>query len=199
MSQRAMIASTAEQGGYLIGRQLVGLGHALFALDRPSRRRARVRRPVIGQCARSANRHERPTYWPGELGTGTASDPVFEQVEASPKTLVGLTMISNQLLRQAPGVADAMLANNLLGVVAAKLDEACLVGTGGAMPTGVLGVSGITLTTGTAFDHAAACAMLKAVSDANADDARVRYLGAPAVRELLPPRQTRRTVGLRFT
>jgi HK97 family phage major capsid protein len=126
--------------------------------------------------------------WAAEAGTAAASDQVFAQVAASPKKIIAVTEFSKVLLAQSPMIADRAIATNLLGVVGREIDKSVLAGTGGAMPLGLVNTSGITLTTGTAFDHAAAQAMLKNVSASNANDENIRFLGAPATRELLAKR-----------
>jgi HK97 family phage major capsid protein len=126
--------------------------------------------------------------WVGETGTATSGDWTLEQITATPKKVSAYVEISRQLLAQSPAVADRMIANNLLGSVGAAIDSAMLSGTGTDAPVGILNTSGITLTTGTAFNYGAAVTMVKNSASANVNDENIRFVAPPAVRELLAKR-----------
>lgn len=137
-SQRPMIVGTGAEGGYLVGKQVYRAADALLPYMNVLRMGAQMFENLpLGNALFLRIGTSVSVGWPGELGTGTTADLVFEQAEAPPKKLVGVTTISRQLLKQAPGIADSMLARNLLSVAGAELDESALTGTGGDQAIGI--------------------------------------------------------------
>ena len=82
-------------------------------------------------------------YYPGEATAGTASQPVFENVQLLSKTAVGLTPMSNELLADANVSVVDLLTELFAEAIAGDLDLQGLVGTGTF--TGILADTGVTV------------------------------------------------------
>jgi HK97 family phage major capsid protein len=82
-------------------------------------------------------------YWPGEATAGTASQPVFEQVVLSAKTLVGITPMSNELLADANVNVVDLLVELFAEAIAGEMDKQGFAGTGSPF-TGILKDTGVT-------------------------------------------------------
>jgi HK97 family phage major capsid protein len=176
VSQRTMLTGTAAQGGNLVAKGALDAVAALTPYMTTLRLGVEVIDGLRGNVFIPRVTTSGTAVWPGEAGTAAASDQVFAQFEAAPKKVIAVTDVSKVLLSQAPMIADRVIATDLLGIVGRELDKATLSGTGTDQPLGIRNTSGVTLTTGTAFDHAAAQAMLKNVATANVNDENVRFL-----------------------
>jgi HK97 family phage major capsid protein len=75
--------------------------------------------------------------YPGEGVAGTPSQPVFEQVVLSAKTLVGLTAMTNELLEDANVDVVNLLTELFAEAIAGETDAQGLVGNGAPF-TGIL-------------------------------------------------------------
>jgi HK97 family phage major capsid protein len=81
--------------------------------------------------------------WLAEAAAMTPSDPVFDAVTLTSKTLRCQVVSSRELLADAPNI-DAQLSGILYATLALELDRAGLIGSGsGAQPLGLFGTSGI--------------------------------------------------------
>lgn len=91
--------------------------------------------------------------FPGENTAGTESEPTWEQVQLLAKTLVGLTVSSNELLADANISVVDLLTELFAEAMAGEEDKQGLVGTGAPF-TGILEDAGVGVTTmaGTTFD-----------------------------------------------
>lgn len=91
---------------------------------------------------------------PGENTAGTESQPVWENVQLLAKTVVGLTVTSNELLADANISVVDLLAELFAEALAGFEDEQGLTGTGAPF-TGILGDAGVAVqdmaATNTAF------------------------------------------------
>ena len=89
-------------------------------------------------------------YWPGEGAAGTESNPVFGRTRLEAKTLVGLTVLSNELLEDADTDIVNMLAEIFAEAMAGEEDNQLFNGTGSPF-TGLLvntSVNVVTMATG---------------------------------------------------
>lgn len=88
----------------------------------------------------------RPTaFWLGENESITESDSAFGEIKLSPKRLGAFSKVSNQLMLQAPGVAEKAIRQNLSEAMALALEQAIIRGTGSVhQPRGVLNTPGLT-------------------------------------------------------
>lgn len=82
-------------------------------------------------------------YYAGETGAGTASQPVFENVQLLSKTAIGLTPMSNELLADANVSVVDLLIELFAEAIAGDLDLQGLVGSGTF--TGILADTGVTI------------------------------------------------------
>ena len=81
-------------------------------------------------------------YWIGENTAISESNPTTGQVEMMAKKLGVLIRIPNELFKYASVSADAMLREDMAKTLALGYDFACLYGTSGAQPKGLLYFSG---------------------------------------------------------
>lgn len=84
--------------------------------------------------------------WPGEGNAATASDPVFGQITLSAKTVVGLTVTSNELIQDSRPSVINILTELMAEQIAGAEDEQGLVGTGAPF-TGILNDAGVNTVT----------------------------------------------------
>ncbi len=82
--------------------------------------------------------------WPGEATAGTSSQPTFEQVVLSAKSLVGITPMSNELLADANVNVVDLLVELFAEAIAGELDKQGFAGTGSPF-TGILNDAGVTV------------------------------------------------------
>lgn len=82
--------------------------------------------------------------YPGEASAGTGSQPVFEQVILTSKTLVGITPMSNELLADANISVIDLLTELFAEAIAGQMDLQGLAGTGAPF-TGILSDAGVTV------------------------------------------------------
>ncbi len=85
-------------------------------------------------------------YWPGEATAGTASTPVLANVALTAKTMVGITVYSNELLEDADVSVVNELTDLFAEAFAGEEDKQGLVGTGSPF-TGILSDSNVTVVT----------------------------------------------------
>lgn len=78
----------------------------------------------------------------------TPSDPTFDQVTLSPKTVGGLTTISHRMLHQSSPGIEQLVREDLAATIATEIDSAAINADGtGNQPVGILNTSGITALT----------------------------------------------------
>lgn len=82
--------------------------------------------------------------FPGEGAAGTASDPVWEQVQLLAKTAVGLTVTSNELLADANISIVDLLTELFAEALSGEEDKQGLTGSGAPF-TGILNAAGVNL------------------------------------------------------
>lgn len=77
-------------------------------------------------------------YWIGENTTITQSNPTTGQVEMMAKKLGVLVLVPNELFKYASVAADAMLREDMAKTLSLGYDFACLYGTSGSQPKGLV-------------------------------------------------------------
>jgi HK97 family phage major capsid protein len=80
------------------------------------------------------------------VGEGSAvaeANQTFAAVTLAPKTLGAFTDISRKLMAQSDPSANAIVRDDLLNAIAAKLEDVTIEGGGSNEPTGITGTSGI--------------------------------------------------------
>ena len=185
---RTLNVGTGSLGGHLVDNAVTAAAAALFPVSTVVRLGATVLDGLRGDINIPRVTGNGTGYWLGELGTATASDPTLGQIACSPKHVGAFTQVSRQLLLQSQ--AEALVGRHLMGLLGAAIDAAVIAGTStdATVPLGIRYASGITLSTGTSYDNAAAQAQVKAAATANVVDENIKFLGTPAVRELLAKR-----------
>jgi HK97 family phage major capsid protein len=135
-------------------------------------------------------------YWLGTEATDvTESQPVLQMVGATPKTAGAFVEFSRNFAQQPQ--SEGYVRRELLGTVGGAVDIAVLAGSGVAgQPLGIVNVPGIGSTTGGSLAQAGVSEMKRKVSDANAPDSEIAFIGTPTVREVLEKRE--RATGLGF-
>lgn len=108
-------------------------------------------------------------YWLNGDGTGqaTESQATIGALAMTPKSVVALTEISGQLMRQSN--TDAFLRREMVRTIGTALDAAVLAGSGvNGEPLGIHNSTGIDAQDGANIEWADLVAMIEAVSEANA-------------------------------
>ena len=143
--QRNIIAGTDADGGFLKGTDHMG-GEFIEAL--------RGRLVVAGLGARIMSGLKGDISIPkisagaaaAFVGEGSAvaeQNQTFAAVTLAPKTLGAFTDISRKLSAQSDPSAEAVVRDDLLNAVAAKLEDVTIEGGGSNEPQGLIGTSGL--------------------------------------------------------
>lgn len=136
----AMSYLTDTTGGTLVAPpemgELIPLMRNQSAVDRAGARSV----PLPPQGKWVAPRMTGPStgYWIGENTNITESNPTTGQVEMMAKKLAVLVRVPNELFKYASVSADAMLRTDIAKTLALGYDYACLYGTSGAQPKGLV-------------------------------------------------------------
>jgi HK97 family phage major capsid protein len=136
-------------GGFLIQTQwsagLVGLAYEEAVLaplcDRreTSRPLADVRIPGIDETSRADGSRcgGFTSYWASEASSVSAGFPRWKNLDFSGKKLIGVCVVSNELLNDTP-MLEAHIARGFAAEFGFKLDLVSLSGTGAGVPQGIL-------------------------------------------------------------
>lgn len=120
-----------------------------------------------------------------ETSAPTEGAPVFGQLLMSPKTVAGYVDISRRMMIQSDPSVEAVLRNDIISQIAAKIDDVAIEGGSSNEPTGILGTSGIGAvaigTNGGAPTWASVVALERAVAVANAATGNLGFLTNPKV------------------
>jgi len=117
-------------------------------------------------------------YFVGESGAPTESQQAFDQVNMTPKTIGAFVDYSRRLLLQSSIDVEAMIRDDIAKVIATKLDNAAIYGSGSSNePLGIKDTTGVGTSTITTFGTFAEYIALETdVAAANADVANMYYL-----------------------
>ncbi len=110
------------------------------------------------------------------------TQPAFDSVTLSPKTIGALCVITRRLILQALPSAEQLVRDDFAKLIAAELDKAAIAGTGTAnQPLGIVNVAGIGSGTYPLAgpDYPSVVAMEGSLMAANADAANIAYLTTP--------------------
>ncbi len=145
---KALAEGTDTAGGYLVpveqSRMLIELLTA----------RSVVRRAGATVLPMASDTLEIPTqtggataYWTAENAAITASQQTFGRVTLVAKKLAALTQMSRELVEDSDPAVEAIVREDLARVLALAEDLAYLRGDGtGGQPTGILNITGVTVT-----------------------------------------------------
>ena len=121
-----------------------------------------------------------------EGGNAANSEPQFDQVTLTPKTVAGYADFSRNLLLQSSLAIEALVRMDQAAGIATTIDLACLYGSGASgQPTGVANTSGINAPTSFAAadpTYAEVVALETAVAVDNADLGSLAYITDAAMR-----------------
>ena len=117
-------------------------------------------------------------YFVGESGAPTESQQAFDQVNMTPKTIGAFVDYSRRLLLQSSIDVETMIRDDIARVIATKLDNAAIYGSGSSNePLGIKDTTGVGTSTITTFGTFAEYIALETdVAAANADVANMFYL-----------------------
>jgi len=117
-------------------------------------------------------------YFVGESGAPTESQQAFDQVNMTPKTIGAFVDYSRRLLLQSSIDVETMIRDDIAKVIATKLDNAAIYGSGSSNePLGIKDTTGVGTQTITTFGtFAEYIGMETDVAAANADVANMYYL-----------------------
>jgi hypothetical protein len=77
--------------------------------------------------------------WYGEIGSIPSADQSLDNITLTPKLIAGLTIVSNQLLRQSSPSIEAFITRDISNAIAVAVDQAALFGAGSAtVPKGIM-------------------------------------------------------------
>jgi HK97 family phage major capsid protein len=143
---RAMATTPGSKGGYMIGVENMGFIDILRNRSVAMAMGSRTLSGLTGNVMFPRQTGKPSVTWQGGDGTSiTAADQTLGQLSMTPKTVIAITDVSEQLLRQASPSAEAFIMADLAADVAIDgVDYAVINGTGGAQPVGIKNTSGIT-------------------------------------------------------
>lgn len=145
---RTQVAGTANVGGNLIQTQLDGrnfIEYLYNAIVLPGLGAQRFD-GLTGNLSLPRQTGGEAASWVSEGSQVSATDITFDQVTFTPKTVMGRTEVTKQLLAQAilvPGV-DSFIWTEIATAISVAIQQAAINGaTGGNNPVGILQTSGI--------------------------------------------------------
>ena len=144
--QRDLTVGTATAGGHTVATDLLAadfitLLRNSMALEGMG---ARMLTDLNGNIAIPRQTGGATAYWVAESGSPTESQPAFDQVALTPKTVGAFTDISRKLLLQSSIDVEAFVRQDLATTLALAIDLAGINGSGSSnQPRGILNTSGI--------------------------------------------------------
>lgn len=145
-SMKGLTEGTGSAGGYLVPQEFAAEIHRIeldYGLVRKFCYVKKMKSDVLNIPTLSTSV---TVYWPGEATAGTASTPVLANVVLTAKTMVGITVYSNELLEDADISVVNELTDLFAEAFAGEEDKQGLVGTGSPF-TGILSSSDCTVVT----------------------------------------------------
>ncbi len=143
--QRNLIAGTDADGGYLKGTDHLGSEfiEALRGRLVTAGLGARIMSGLKGDISIPKLSAGVSAAFVGEGSAVAEVNQTFAAVTLAPKTLGAFTDISRKLMAQSDPSAEAVVRDDLLNAVAAKLEDVTIEGGGSNEPTGITQTSGI--------------------------------------------------------
>jgi HK97 family phage major capsid protein len=120
------------------------------------------------------------------------TQPAFDSVTLSPKTIGALCVITRRMILQALPSAEQLVRDDFAKLIAAELDKAAIAGTGAAnQPLGIVNIAGIGAGTYPLAgpDYPSVVAMEGGLMAANADAASIAYLTTPQLAAALKAKE----------
>ena len=143
---RAMATTPGAKGGYLVDVENMGFIDILRTRSVSMNMGVRRLSGLRGNVAFGRQTGKVAVTWQAGEGVSVpAADQTLGQLSLTPKTAVAITDVSEQLLAQTDGSAEAYVMADLAGAVAIDgVDYAVINGTGGAQPLGIKNTPGVT-------------------------------------------------------
>jgi HK97 family phage major capsid protein len=187
---RDLTVGSASGGGYLVSTDKQRPVDILRPWSAVARAGVTILDGLVGNVSLPRVINAAQAGWTAaELQALTQSEPTLGEAVATPKHATGYMRYSRQLTLQAPAFED-FARSQLMAAVGELLDQAVLAGSGAAgQPTGILNTAGIHAQAGAALSHAGTKTMRKALLDAGGEEARLAWVGATDVQDLLGGRQ----------
>ncbi|WP_081558320.1 phage major capsid protein [Rhodococcus sp. BH4] len=157
--ERAMLEGTNSAGGFLVPTPLADHVIDLARNKIQVLAAGATTVPMTSQTLRIPRlTGEGSPTWRNELATISAADMTFDSVTLTARSLDRLILVSNELFQDSDPSAGDVIAHSFAAQIALALDLAALRGSGVApIPLGILGTSGVTVTShganGTAMSY----------------------------------------------
>ena len=178
--QRDLNVGTATAGGNLVPTELLS-GSFIDILRK--RMAVMAANPTMltglsGNIAIPRMTQSASGFFVGEGSEPTESQQAFDQVNMTPKTVGGVVEFTRRLLLQSSIDVESMIRDDIARVIATKLDNAAIYGTGSSnQPLGIKDTTGVGTQTITTFGtFAEYIGMETDVAAANADVANMFYI-----------------------
>lgn len=188
ISKRDLNVTTFGQGGAFVATTLVTpvielLRNKMVA----SRLGIQTMAGLTGNVAIPRQTGAATAYSLPETATLTKSNQAIDQVLLAPHRVGATQDYSKQLLLQSSVDVENFLRDDLMKVIAIKIDKLVLEGSGaGSEPTGILNTTGIgSIHFGAAATLAKMVAFETSLANANADLGKMAYVTTPTVRGVL--------------
>lgn len=145
-ASRAMATSPGAKGSYMVNVDNMGFIDILRNRSVAMQMGARQLTGLTGNVMFPRQTGKATVTWQAGDGTSiTASDQALGQLSMTPKTVIAITDVSEQLLRQATPSAESFVMGDLAATIAIDgVDSAVINGAGGAQPLGIKNTTGIT-------------------------------------------------------
>jgi len=127
---KALTSDTGPTGGYLVPQQYAEEVIELLSAKAVVRKMGAVSLPLEGTLNIPKLTAGATAYFIGEAQKIPVSQPTFDQIKLTEKTLVTMVPISNKLIRLSSPKVDIQVRNNMIDVMAKKEDLAFIRGTG---------------------------------------------------------------------
>jgi HK97 family phage major capsid protein len=191
---RDLTVGTATAGGHTVATELQSYIDVLRATSHVVNAGATVLKDLRGNVAIPRATGTSTAQWVAENAAPAESQPSFDQVTLTPKTVSAYTDISRRLLLQSSKDVMQLVAGDLMAVIGTALDSAAINGPGsGNQPTGLLFISGVGSVAGgtngaaPTFDNVVD--LESAVGNANVPEVRMGFLTNTKVRGKLQKTQ----------
>ena len=186
--QRDQTVGTNSQGGFLVGTDHLGneFIEALYAQSYVTQLGARVMTGLQGdvQIPKLATSTTN-TAFVAEGSAPTEGAAVFAQVTMAPKTLATYVDYTRKLMLQSDPSIETILRNDIVRLMANKIDEVAIEGGGSNEPSGIIANSDTNVvamgTNGAAISYAKVVECETAINNDNANNGTLNVLTTPGV------------------
>ena len=181
MMQRDLTAGTFAEGGAIVPTMYGGFIDALRVQGQVINSGATVLTGLTGNVALPRQTGLTSANWLLEGDETKHSQPSFDQVTLSPKTLAARTNITRRLMMQSAMSIETIVRADLMRTISLELDRAAIAGTGvNPEPRGILNTVGISTiaggTNGAAPTYLTITQMIAALENLNAAEGSLGFL-----------------------